>query len=190
MVIHEQQDGNAGAPCATGAMAPLTPSGASRRRIAGLAVSGVVMTVASSHAMASLVCISPSGALSGNLNSQSPNVVCEGRSPGYWKNHLLSWPAEVRSSDLFSRFFICHGPLASATCLQMLQGHKSDKHNVAMHIMATYLNVATGRTTFLTRQAVLDMWAQWEDNGSYTPALGVAPWSGKELTDYLSSTQS
>lgn len=189
MVNHEQQDGTADVPSAPATSPQLTPKGASRRRIAALGVSGVVMTVASNHAMANLVCKSPSGALSGNLNSQSPNVSCEGRSPGYWKEHPEQWPAEVKTSDRFGAIFACHGRLANATCMEVLQKHEADKQNVGMHLMATYLNVASGRINFLTRQAVLDIWAEWDRNRSYTPAVGATPWTGDELTNYLSSTQ-
>lgn len=188
MVNHEQQDGQAQGPAATPS-APLTPRGASRRRIAGLGLSGVVMTVASTNAMASMVCKSPSGALSGNLNSQAPggDVVCRGRSPGYWKNH--SWPAEVNRNDLFVQYFHCSGKLSAMSCKQVLSAKEGDRHNVAMHIMATYLNVCSGKISFLTRQAVKDMWSEYNQTGSFTPASGATPWSGEDLVDYLSSTQ-
>lgn len=188
MVNHEQQDGNAAAPQAPAAIPPLSPKGASRRRIAGLGVSGVVMTVASNHALAELVCKSPSGALSGNLNSQRPNVTCEGRSPGFWKNHPEAWPSEVKTSDPFAKFFKCHGQLSNATCMKVLNKVESDKNNVAMHIMATYLNVVSGRISFLTRQAVIDMWAEYETHHSYTPDGASKSWNGEELVDYLAST--
>ncbi|HEY0065155.1 MAG TPA: hypothetical protein VGC21_23755 [Telluria sp.] len=190
MVNQEQQDGNAVAPAAPAAIPPLSPAGASRRRLAGLGVSGVVMTVASNHALAGLVCKSPSGALSGDLNSQRPNVVCNGVSPGYWKNHPHAWPAQVKTSDKFSQHFYCAGPLSTLSCMQILSKQKDDKNNVAMHIVATYLNVLSGRITFLTSQAVLDIWAQYNTYGSYTPAGASKAWSGSELVDYLSSTMS
>jgi len=183
MVNHEDQDGPAPTP------APLSPKGASRRRIAGLGVSGVVMTVASNNAMAALVCKSPSGALSGNLNSQKPNERCDGLSPGYWKNHTEDWPSEVKTSDRFAKLFPSRGKLSAFTCLQILSKQEADKNNVAMHIMATYLNVASGRITFLTRQAVIEMWVKYDKYGTYTPNEGAMPWSGQELTNYLSSTQ-
>jgi hypothetical protein len=188
MVDHEQQDENPAAPLAAPAIPPLTPRGAARRRIAGLGVSGVVMTVASNHAMAGLVCKSPSGALSGNLNSQRPNVVCNGVSPGYWKNHPLSWPSEVRTSDLFSKFFPCTSALGSMSCMTVLNKQKIDKYNVGMHIVATYLNVCSGRITFLTRQKVINMWGQYNATGTYTPADGATPWDGPKLVAYLTST--
>lgn len=189
MVNHEQKDGTAEVPSAPEASPQLTPKGASRRRLAGVGLSGVVMTVASNNAMAALVCKSPSGALSGNLNSQSPNLTCNALSPGYWKNHPGSWPADVRVDDLFSQHFTCQGPLANVTCHHILNKHGADKNAVAMHIMATYLNVATGYITFLTRQEVKSMWYEYHTTGSFVPATGATPWNGEELTAYLSSTQ-
>ena len=190
MVNHEHQDHNAAERGASEAVPPLSPKGASRRRIAGIGVSGVVMTVASNNAMAAMVCKSPSGALSGNLNSQKPNERCDGLSPGYWKNHAESWPGEVKPGDRFAKFFPTNGALATVTCHEVLKKQKADKNNVAMHIMATYLNVVTGRITFLTRQAVVNMWVKYDTYGTYTPTEGARPWSGEELTNYLSSTQS
>jgi hypothetical protein len=190
MVNHEQQDENPAAPLAATAIPPLTPRGAARRRIAGLGVSGVVMTVASNHAMAALVCKSPSGALSGDLNSQRPNVVCNGVSPGYWKTHPQSWPSEVKTSDKFSKFFPCTSALGNKACMGVLSDHEDDKYNVAMHILATYLNVCDGRISFLTRQRVINMWGQYNATGYFTPADGATPWNGPQLVAYLTSTQS
>ncbi len=190
MINHEHQDGSAHTPAAPASAPALSPKGAARRRIASLGVSGVVMTVASSNAMAALVCKSPSGALSGNLNSQRPNVRCEGLSPGYWKRHTGQWPSDVKTSDRFGQYFPTGGPLADVTCLDILSKQKADKNNVAMHIMATYLNVVSGRINFLTRQAVIDIWVKYHTHGSYTPSTGATPWNGEELVSYLSSTQS
>ncbi len=190
MINHEQQDGPAHTPAAPATAPTLSPKGAARRRIASLGVSGVVMTVASSNAMAALVCKSPSGALSGNLNSQRPNVRCEGLSPGYWKRHTGQWPSDVRTTDRFGQYFPTGGPLADVSCLNILSKQKADKNNVAMHIMATYLNVVSGRINFLTRQAVIDIWVKYHTHGSYTASTGATPWNGEELVNYLSSTQS
>jgi len=190
MVNHEQQDGKPAAPAAAPAIPPLSARGAARRRIAGLGVSGVVMTVASNHAMAALVCKSPSGALSGNLNSQAPaSVTCEGLSPGYWKTHPESWPSEVRTNDRFSKFFACNGKMGGYSCMHILNKQEEDKNAVGMHIMATYLNVVSGKISFLTRQALIDMWAEYNTDGIFTPTDGATPWSGQQLVDYLTSTQ-
>ncbi|MFL6658898.1 MAG: hypothetical protein ACJ8GW_12550 [Massilia sp.] len=190
MVDHENLDGKSAAQDTAPALPALTPRGASRRRIAGLGVSGVVMTVASTNAMASLVCKSPSGALSGNLASQRPTTVCNGVSPGYWKTHQGSWPSEVKTSDLFSKFFNCTSALGSMNCKTIITPQKLDKDKVAMHILATYLNVCSGRINFLTRQQVINMWGQYNATGYYKPAEGATPWNGAQLVAYLQSTQS
>jgi hypothetical protein len=189
MVNHEQPDGTPAAPAAAPAIPPLTPRGAARRRIAGLGVSGVVMTVASSNAMAAVVCKSPSGALSGNLNSNAPRTTCNGVSPGYWKTHPNAWPSEVKTNDSFSKYFHCTGKLGSYSCMKILSKQPEDKNNVGMHIMAQYLNVVSGKINFMTRQSVIDMWNQYYSYGTYTPTGGATPWTGKQLVDYLTSTQ-
>lgn len=187
MVDHEQQDENPAAP-APAPIPALTPQGAARRRLAGLGVSGVVMTVASTHAMAGLVCKSPSGKMSGDLKqSLAPSVACNGVSPGYWKKH--AWPSEVLTTEMFTKYFPCSGPLSALTCLQVLSKQKADKYNVAMHIMATYLNVVSGRISFLSRQSVIDMWVEYNTTGVYIPVDGALPWSGGKLVEYLESTQ-
>lgn len=191
MANHEQHDGTP--PGTSGeATPPLTSAGAARRRMAGLGASGVLMTLASNNAMAALVCKSPSGALSGNLSSQQPggDVNCQGRSPGYWKNHPASWPADVAASDPFPKFFPCQGDLAQVTCLEILRKQSADRHNVGMHLMATYLNVATGRIGFLSRDTVVGMWTEFQSTQHYVPAEGATPWSGSQLVDYLASTMS
>lgn len=58
-----------------------------------------------------------------------------------------------------------------------------------MHMVATYLNVRSERITFLTRQSVIDMYARWQRDLSYTPAPGAEPWTGAELAAYLADTQ-
>lgn len=74
---------------------PLSAKGAARRRFtrAGLGASGVLLTLASQPGMAQTICTTPSGSLSGGLQSRAPQtVVCQGLSPGYWKGHN-DWPA-------------------------------------------------------------------------------------------------
>jgi hypothetical protein len=70
-----------------------------------------------------------------------------------------------------------------------LSKQAEDRNAVAMHIMAQYLNVVSGKINFMTRQSVLDMWNQYNSYGTYTPASGATPWSGAQLVDYLTSTQ-
>ena len=188
MVNHEQQDGTPAAPAAAPSIPPLTRHGASRRRLAGLGVSGVVMTVASNHAMASVVCRSPSGALSGDLKSQGPNITCAGMRPSYWKDYPDQWPSEVKPDSKFTKIFRTNGYLNSYSCAAVLVANANDKEEVAMHIMATYLNVCSGKVTVLTRQEVKDMWNEYDTYGTFTPADGALPWAGWKLVEYLTST--
>lgn len=71
-----------------------------RRRLtgAGLAGSGVLLTLVSRPVLANSVCLSPSGFQSGNLSRpQQGFTPCGGRTPGYWgeKNSIRqgSWAA-------------------------------------------------------------------------------------------------
>lgn len=190
MANDHQPDGND----AKQASAPaLTAQGAARRRMAGLGLSGVVLTVASNNAMADMVCKSPSGALSGNPNthaSHAPKNTCDGRSPDWWLKNKTSWPSGVKTDDLFVQHFpTATQPLANKTMEHVLKQHGTDKDGVAMHMVATYLNVRSERITFLTKQSVLDMYARWQRDLAYTPAPGADPWTGAELAGYLADTQ-
>jgi len=190
-MAHHEQNGTADEPSPPASVAPstpLTPKGASRRRMAGLGVSGVVMTVASNHAMAAIMCRSPSGALSGNLASRQPEMACNGAKPEHWALPTTPWPSEVRTNDRFSRFFDSHGPLGGASTLEVLTGSSHDEDQVAKYVMAMYLNVCSGRSNFMTRQAVKDLWVKYYRSKSYTPVGGATPWSGPQLVSYLSST--
>lgn len=187
MSIDHQPNGNDAKPAATPA---LSAQGAARRRMAGLGLSGVVLTVASNHALAEMVCKSPSGALSGNLNSNAPKTTCDGRSPDWWLKNKNSWPSGVLPGDMFVQHFpSATHPLANLTLEHVLKKHGTDKDGVAMHIVATYLNVRGQRITFLTRQAVLDMYARWQGDHAYIPTPGAQAWNGAELAAYLADTQ-
>jgi hypothetical protein len=97
-VATENQENNGNA-------APLSLSerGATRRRLAkaGVGAAGILVTL-ESRAMSPMMCKAPSGALSGGLSSHyGPAPVCQGLSPGYWKNHTApgradhTWFADV-----------------------------------------------------------------------------------------------
>lgn len=173
----------------------LSPTGASRRRLAGLGASGVLLTLASNGAMATMVCKSPSGAMSGNLvASRAPaTFACEGRSPGYWKNHPRAWAATgVEQESQFNRLFSCAGrpEFNAVTCLNILSHQSFDANNLAMHMMATYLNVASGNISFLSLETVTSMWTEWVRSGSYQPSANAKAWNAADIVIYLRSTMS
>lgn len=74
---------------------PVRPVDIARRDFtkSGLAVSGVLLTLASRSALGgNLVCNSPSGFLSGNTSVHGTPASCNGVSPGYWGTHPENWP--------------------------------------------------------------------------------------------------
>lgn len=163
----------------------------SRRRFgkSGLAASGVLLTLASRPVLGCEVCKSPSGFLSGNLSTHGGPSICEGRSPGYWKNQT-SWPIANRSTCKFSSVFTCRprSPYATVTMLNLLSPQDFDSNNLGMHLVAAYLNAMQGWTPFLTVERIESMFSEWQATGYFSPTAGVK-WSAAEIVDYLKRTQ-
>ncbi len=192
MVNHDQPDERAVAPSAPAPIPALTPKGLSRRRMAGLGMSGVVMTVASTNAMAEMLCQSPSGSLSDTHASSAPGIACSGRSPEWWATADESeFPKGVSLKHDFGRYFPTGRKLSGRSVKQVLKQAGTEKDEVAALLMATYLNVncTPPRITFLTSQAVLDMWRKWDDDHQYQATAGAEPWDRTEFARYLRSTQ-
>jgi hypothetical protein len=179
-------------------VAALSAKGAARRRFArngAGASAGVIATVASQNAMATLVCLSPSAACSGNMSRKATSVACNGVSPGYWKTHHYAWNSALTNGTAkFSLTF----PLTSRcsqlspySCFDIVDPTKVtngyDKDNVAMHIMATLLNVRSKRIGFLTENQVLAIWNSYAATGTYTPIANTV-WNGAQIVTYLKST--
>jgi hypothetical protein len=197
--------GKGGAPDAT--PTEINASGLSRRQFAKAgagASAGVIMTLVSQPGMAATaLCVAASGATSANLSTHTAGIVaCQGLSPGYWKNHPEAWPAAMTSTDTkylalwstgrtLSR--MSSSSLSPYTCLQVLDPEAvvngADPQNVAMHIMATLLNVRSGRIGFLTENQVRDIWISYSNTGTYTPSAGIV-WDGTQIVDYLKKTMS
>jgi hypothetical protein len=175
-------------------VAPLSGTGATRRRLATAGASGVLMTLASQKAMAALVCESPSGSLSGGIASRKPeSSACAGVSPGYWKNHSSAWRAAgVRETDAFNALFSCggHAGYSAVQCGQILSHQKFDENNIGMHMMASYLNVASGRIGFMSVETLQKIWSDWMRQGYYVPTKGAMAWRSADIVMYLKSTMS
>jgi hypothetical protein len=191
--------GKGGAPDAT--PTEISASGLSRRRFgkAGAGVSaGVIMTLVSQPGMAQTLCVSASGAASANLSYHSEHLIaCAGRSPGFWKNHPEAWPSAGTSTDtkylaLWNTSRVSKSaPLSPYTCMQVVTPQEvangADPDNVAMHIMATLLNVRSGRIGFLTENQVRAIWVSYAATGTYQPSAGIT-WNGAQIVDYLKKT--
>jgi hypothetical protein len=194
VATEDQHDAQAGPPgMPPQAPAPLSTRGVSRRRFAkaGIGATGVLMTLNSQPGMACDICTSPSGSLSGGLKSHhGPAPVCAGRSPGYWKNHT-SWPSGCKTTTRFGQVFTCNTKYAKTygaiTCLGILSHQSFDQSNLGMHLMATYLNILSGKISFLSMQGLQKIWNDWQATGYYSPAKGVK-WNSADIVLYLSGT--
>lgn len=176
----------------------LSERGKARRRLAkaGAGV-GVLLTLESKQAMAvSTMCKSPSGSLSGGLSSHyGPAPTCKGLSPGYWKEHD-NWP--VPMTTMFASVFYVPGNYmtcdltttpTSYLCanMQTLLTHQSyDQNNLAMQTIAAYLNILSGRISFLSVETLQTMWREVTTTGVYHPTVGVT-WTREQVAQYLDS---
>ncbi len=162
----------------------------SRRRFtkSGVAASGVLLTLASRPALGDVVCKSPSGFLSGNQSSHGTPPICQGRSPGYWKEHVGSWP--VPPGTKFINVFHCsHSSVyAKYTLLQLVNPQSDDKNKLGMHLVAAFLNARMGWTPFLKEETIIAMFTEWAATGTFSPTATVY-WNAAQIVDYLTATQ-
>ncbi len=175
----------------------LSAKGEARRRFAksGGALSGVILTMASRNSMATTIgALSPSGFDSVTVASHSPGTSKLGRSPGYWKTHPTAWPSAHTDPNLkFGRVFTCSTSSALFNCTLMnvvgnLEPSKSaDRQNVAMHIVASLLNVRAHLITCMDEYKVFEIWNGYL-NGGFVPTAGATPWDGAKIVRYLKST--
>ncbi len=191
MANHDQPDNQDSTPV-TPAMPTLSAKGAARRRLAGLGASGVLLTVASSSAMADMVCKSPSGALSGDLNSHAPDQVCAGRSPAWWAKNTNQFPPGVGPKTRFEEIFPTSDQIGHKHVIKVLEGRgNTGRDDVPALMLATWFNVNANPPfiTFLTPQAVKDMWANYDSTNTYRPDFTSESWDSAQFADYLASTQ-
>lgn len=199
-VANLEHPGEGKLPATSDIPAGLSASGAARRRFARAgagASAGAIITLASQPAMATLVCTSPSGAISGNLSRHNQNQACAGVSPGYWKTHHSAWRgAFTIGTSLFWKTFPTTSRCSQLnvyTCFDIVDPIKvkngDDPDNVAMHIMATLLNVRSKRIGFLTEAQVMGIWNSYAATGTYKPTSTIT-WNGAQIVSYLTSTMS
>jgi hypothetical protein len=153
-----------------------------------LGLSGVILSLASRPVLGDVVCKSPSGFLSGNASTHGPQPVCQGRSPGYWKNHADSWP--IATDTKFKSVFPTSpaSVYAKYTFLQLLTPQQDDQQNLGMHLVAAYLNAVSGWTPFLKVETIIAMFAEWQSKGAFSPTATVQ-WGAAEIVNYLKATQ-
>ncbi|WP_295991423.1 hypothetical protein [Rugamonas sp.] len=170
----------------------LSLRGASRRRFtrAGVAASGVLLTLHSQPGMACDICNTPSGYLSGGLQSfRGAKPVCTGRSPSYWQG--AAWPGGCNKTSMFSTVFTCTGSnkttYGKCSLQSMLTLQSFDKYGVGNALVACWLNVHSSKSTFQTETMLKNIWNEYQSKGYYSPTAGVS-WTGTQIVAYLKGT--
>lgn len=203
VATQQPEDGNTGIGGAPDALpTEIGASGLSRRRFAkaGAGAAGVIMTLVSQPGMAdTALCTFASGATSANLSRHTDSLVaCAGLSSGFWKEHPEAWPGANTDPNgkflaLWSRHPSKDSSLSPYTCIQIVDPtavvNGADPDSVAMHIMATLLNVRSGRIGFMTEIQVSAIWYSYTQTGTYQPTAGIT-WNGAQIVDYLKKTMS
>jgi hypothetical protein len=187
----------------------LTKRGAARRRLAKAGMgAGVLATLESKSAMASMVCRSPSGSLSNGLSTShyGPKApACGGLSPGYWKQPQHAWPVSrsLKFTDVFYAASTgascpvraatyangaCYNPGSyfCATLEDMLNPQPFDTNKVGMHLVAAYLNHEQKLIDFIDLNDLKTMWSELQTTGRYSPTAGVY-WDTAQVANYLAS---
>lgn len=187
------------APPAQGAV----PVNHARRRFAraGLGASGVILTLASQPGMAATrVCKSPSGSLSGGLQSRPADqeVKCLGMTPEYWATNQNAWKGAypvpstqpAKPATTFAAVFPGGtGVYATYTLLQMLTAPLlDDPSDLGKHLAACYLNIKADKINYLTVESLQRIWRELLSPGYYTPIAGTQ-WSADQVSLYLQSTE-
>ncbi len=203
MANQEQQTGQAPDPSQQAQLnAGLSARGLARRRFtrAGLAASGALVTVTNAAGMGThAACASPSGSLSGGLHSHTPETpeLCGGLSPGGWKKPggaNDTWP--IDEGTKFGTVFGCSGATAfyaNYTLLEVMspqefkKNGQKDDYEIGAHMVASLLNVLSGKVTVLTVPVLKTIWDEYTADGTYSPAAGVN-WGGGEIVAYILTT--
>jgi hypothetical protein len=175
----------------------ISPKGAARRRLtkAGLGAAGVLWTLESRATIHSgngfgPICVAPSAAFSGDLNNSTygPEPKCGARSPDYWCGAQHSWPCSTKLK--FDDVFDCYGRNSDKYGKQSLLKIMTDddfENFVGRHLVATYLNLKSGKINFLSETTLKTMWAELQSKGYYTPAPKVY-WTADIVKLYLKAT--
>lgn len=185
---HELPAGDAAQSGPAGTPASLGKVGASRRRLAGLGATGVVMTLASQSAMAAAMCRAPSGAMSGALSHAPVGLSCTGQLPDWWVSNTSAWSGTgVGTNAFFKDFFDATG-MPGLTSIRTLEVLSSTLYEtLPMYIMAAYLNVASGKNNFITTERLTTIWNEWRTPAGFAPYAGAKVWNTGDIVLYLKS---
>lgn len=174
----------------------------SRRRFtkSGVAVSGVILTLASRPVMGTgrhggksgKCCTAASAYGSINTSGYGPEPVCQGKPPQYWRDCPKQWPVKC-DSHWFHQHFSCgqHFKYYKFTMLEVCANRHADWYEGAelcSRLVAAYLNCRQGWTPFLKEETIKAIFTECFAKGYFCPTAGVN-WSRRQCIDYLKATQ-
>lgn len=183
-------------------------SGESRRRFAtsGLAVSGIILTLASRPVLGDTFCLSPSGFISGNTSQHGncPIPVALSAVKYYARSDVTlisafphSLPDASYNSRLLSDMLTTPWPepraargnaRVSAPSNPPLQNPPLQTQELLKHLVIALLRARGGATPFLTVSTIQSMLYEWQASGTFAPTAGVI-WNASQLIEYLKLTQ-
>lgn len=189
----------------------LDAKGATRRRFtrAGVAASGVLLTLHSQPGMAVQACTTPSGFQSLKFGgSHNPRVgECGGYSPGGWGQSMnkannplakMKWwtqinPETTKFRDLFgycgSGYYANLGTDAATLKAVLLdQGNNLDHNQLGAHMVASFLNNHFGLSPYPDKATLVKIWYDFINDGVYVPSAGVPGWDAEKIKFYLTNT--
>ena len=67
------------------------------------------------------------------------------------------------------------------------EGELGHRHGIGRHLMACYLNVQAGLSSFQTVPMLQRIWLEYQTKGYYMPTAGVR-WDGAKIVEYLQGT--
>lgn len=178
--VHIEQD-----PSKVSSLPPKVNTGRRRFNAAGVAASGVLMTVASRSALATGACnaAGPSGVGSVHTSARPANytpLAC-GLSPGYWAQHDQSdWPMPMATNY---KGELGSGPNLSFFTVVSTTGN-DDNSQLHRHIAAEWLSMLK----YPSINKYLSF-AQLKLMAAGTFPSGGAPWSSTKVIAYLTQIQ-
>ena len=218
MTIKNHQNDNMEDKLSSEALEDKTKSvDSSRRRFtkAGLAASGVILTLASRPVLANTVCKSPSGFESGNVSAHIQEM-CFGNYPDYYANNPQAWGGTQYLPGTYKD----NKENSNSNGSSNSNGNPSSTNNVdnwiggtqfqeafpgsrqypgksmmqvlwmgdpmGVYLCAALLNAALGLTPPLTETRIVDMCLEYETKGYFEPTAGVH-WFGGDIIFYLES---
>ena len=171
--------------------APLSTTGASRRRLAGLGATGVVLTLTSQGAMACL-CKTMSGSASyaalpaNTVVSKAPQVTCTPRSANDWQGSCnwrsFSMTADTRFASIFPT---TRTGYSTVKVSEILIPKSWDGSQIGRLFLAAYLNILDKRLSFMKPEMLTTMWSEWDKNNSYKPGANLKLWYKADIVAYL-----